>query len=214
MSDTHLMLHESLFLRHVQSRWLALLPALVRVLLRWETCEYYFLDFFPAQKGNQKFLKKKSLQGETIPDKWWKEEVMNDKGISETRYKRVDHFFKEVFKIVGANGAPKSRYLPKLVKSCLSLHHGNAHVERSLSDNKNTVTPERMLLSDDALKGLRRAKEYCRSEKGVHNARFPKQMIEAGKHAHRTYKRWTMKKKQNKRKYAKRKLRRRKMPRS
>ena len=31
----------------------------------------------------------------------------------------------------------------KVVKSCLSIHHGNANVERSLSDNKNALTPER-----------------------------------------------------------------------
>ena len=48
------------------------------------------------------------------------------------------------------------------MKSCLSFQHGNASVERSLADNNNTLTAERMKLSDEALAGLRRAKEHAR----------------------------------------------------
>ena len=32
--------------------------------------------------------------------------------------------------------------LPRLIKSILCLQNGNAAVERSMSDNKNTIAPE------------------------------------------------------------------------
>ena len=50
--------------------------------------------------------------------------------------------------------------LSKLIMSCLSIQNGNAGVECSLSDNKNTQTPERTKLGHDTLMGLRRMKEH------------------------------------------------------
>ncbi|WAR05307.1 hypothetical protein MAR_020676, partial [Mya arenaria] len=46
----------------------------------------------------------------------------------------------------------------------LTLANGNAEVERSLSDNRNTVTPERTDLSFEAINGLRLAKDKGKEE--------------------------------------------------
>ena len=47
---------EALFLRHVDSRWLTLAPALERVLKRWEDAKEYFLQYIPSKKEYKKTL--------------------------------------------------------------------------------------------------------------------------------------------------------------
>ena len=49
--------------------------------------------------------------------------------------------------------------LPDLIKSALSLRNGNADVERSPSDNKNTFTKEKTPMNEETIVHWR-AKEY------------------------------------------------------
>ena len=67
------------------------------------------------------------------------------------------------------------------------MQNRNAAVERSLSDNKNTLTAERVKLSDEALMGLRRMKEEARSVDGAHNVDTSKPVIERMRNAHALY---------------------------
>ena len=61
-------------------------------------------------------------------------------------------------------------------------------MERSLSDNKNTVTAERSLLSDEAIIGLRRMKERARSSGGAHRVNTSrKEVINSIKNVHHMY---------------------------
>ena len=83
----------------------------------------------------------KALQAEAIPPKWAEG--------------RVDHYYAKIFDIKNSLGATKYNILPKLVKSALSLQNGNAAVERSLSDNKNTLTHKHSNLSASTLIGLK-----------------------------------------------------------
>ena len=41
--------------------------------------------------------------------------------------------------------------LPDLIKSALSLQNGNADVERSPSDNKNTFTKEKAPMNEETI---------------------------------------------------------------
>ena len=71
------------------------------------------------------------------------------------------------------------------------IHHGNADVERSLSDNKQVVTPHRVSLGPKVIQGLRRTKELARSAGGAHNVNITKLMLGAAKNAYSEYeKRW------------------------
>ena len=90
---------------------------------------------------------------------------------------RIDHYWRKVFKLKTLAGDFRYPTLWKLVKSILTLHHGNADVERSLSDNKNTCTKDRVLLKDETLIGLRRMKEYARCAGGAHNAVVTPEML-------------------------------------
>ena len=47
------------------------------------------------------------------------------------------------------------------------------------SDNKNCLTKERVHLSNESLKGIRRAKEFAREHGGAHNVIVNKSMCAA-----------------------------------
>lgn len=55
------------------------------------------------------------------------------------------------------------------MKGCLSLQNSNASVERSLSKNRNTLTPERNNLPDETVMELRLMKEHGRKCSGAEN---------------------------------------------
>ena len=74
-----------------------------------------------------------------------------------------------MFKLKKLSRARKYPLLAKLVKSVLSLHHGNSAVEPSLSNSKITVTTDRTELLDKTIISLCRIKEYARSKGGAHN---------------------------------------------
>ena len=92
---------------------------------------------------------------------------------------RVDHYWKAVFAIKSNSGELKYTKLPSLVKAVLSFQNGNAAVERSLSDNKNTVTSERILLMPETIVALRLMKEHARKYGGAHLVPITDEMVEA-----------------------------------
>ena len=104
--------------------------------------------------------------------------------LEEGQLVRVDEYWQHVFDIKNAAGNEKFRHLTKLVKTCLSIHHGNADVERSLSDNKNLVTKERTQLANETIIGLRRSKQYAQNAGGTHLALYLRKMINKVKDAH------------------------------
>ena len=132
----------------------------------------------------------KCLQAEfiTFPGEWYQYEDFDDDGNNMVKLKRVDHFWREVFKVKQANGQLKYPTLPKLLKTVMCIHHGNADVDRSLSDNKKIVTNHRVSLGKETLKGLRRTKELSRGVGGAHNVDINKPIIDAAKSACRVYK--------------------------
>ena len=75
--------------------------------------------------------------------------------------------------------------LSPLIKAILAFQNGNAAVERSLSDNKNSVTSERTDLMDKTIVGLRLMKEYARKHGGAHKVPMTTEMIKGMKEAKR-----------------------------
>lgn len=100
---------------------------------------------------------------------------------------RIDHYWALVFNDKNFQGQPKYRVLQKLVKGLLSLAHGNADVERSLSLNKNTVTPERASLGNTTINGLRTVKDEVRVSGEVHKVPITKGILDACHEAHKAY---------------------------
>ena len=96
---------------------------------------------------------------------------------------RVDHYWNAVFQIKTTTGTLKYTKLPPLIKAILAFQNGNAAVERSLSDNKNSVTSERTDLMDKTIVGLRLMKEYARKHGGAHKVPMTTEMINSMKEA-------------------------------
>ena len=93
-----------------------------------------------------------------VTDEW----KVYQAGDTDSTTRRVDHYWADIFKEKSLQGEFKYSILQKLIKSLLSLAHGNADVERSLSANRKTVTPDRASLGDLTINGLRTVKDRVR----------------------------------------------------
>ena len=81
----------------------------------------------------------------------------------------VDHWWDSIFEMKTLIGERKYPMLEKLIKSVLlPLHHVNSAVERSLSDNNNTVQTERNNMLEETIVSLK-MKEHAQSKGGAEN---------------------------------------------
>lgn len=69
----------------------------------------------------------------------------------------------------------------------LCLAHGNADVERSLSANKKTVTPERTSLGELTINGLRTVKDHVKVSGEPQNVKITKGLLQAWRDAHKAH---------------------------
>ena len=115
-----------------------------------------------------------------VKDKWRLYQAEDEHKVLKKPNQRIDDYWHEVFKIKTTSGETKYNQLQKVVKSVLSLQNANAAVERSQSDNKNTLTKELIGLPE-ALIGLRQMKEYARHKVGSLCIVFTQKMLEGMK---------------------------------
>ena len=86
-----------------------------------------------------------------------------------------------------ATGEVWFNILPKLVKTAPA--HGNAHLERSFSANKRTLTSVRTALGVHSLNGLRTIKDTLRSKHlNAHEIPITREMLNAARSASKAYK--------------------------
>ena len=96
----------------------------------------------------------KVYQGEEIDEKLWKIEKDD-----EVELRRIDHYWRDILKLKTGSGKDKYPRHGKIVKGVLALPHGNADVERGLSDNKKMLGKDRVKLSSKSIIGNRLSKE-------------------------------------------------------
>ena len=118
-----------------------------------------------------------------VTDEW----KVYQAGDTDSTTRRVDHYWAEVFKEKSLQGEFKYSILQKLIKSLLSLAHGNADVERSLFANKKTVTPDRASLGDLTINGLRTVKDRARVCGAPHKVEITKGLLRAANEADKAY---------------------------
>ena len=92
-----------------------------------------------------------------IPEEWTQKD---DSAV------RVDQYWTKVLKLKSVSGSQKFSVLGKVIKCTLSLSHGDAENERSLSINRNTLSKESSL-SITTLNGLRAVEDGVRNEGGL-----------------------------------------------
>ena len=119
------------------------------------------------------------IHGETdIPEEWAQK---------DGSAVRVDQYWSKVLKLKRVPGNQKFSVLGKVIKCALSLSHGNADNERSLSINKKTLSKERSSLSITALNGLRAVEDGVSNEGGLSNVPVNKGMLVSVKSSHKVY---------------------------
>ena len=123
------------------------------------------------------------LRDSQITDEW----KVYQEGNSDSTTHRIDHYWASVVQENSTQGRFKYSVLQKLVKSLLSLVHGNADVERSLSADKMTVTPDRASLGDLTINGLRAVKDHIKMIGEPHNVHITKGLLQASRGAHKAY---------------------------
>ena len=119
------------------------------------------------------------LQLSDIPEDWATE--------PDGTYKRIDYYWSKVLDQKTKSGQPRYYVLPKVIISVLTLAHGNADVERSLSNNKNTVNTERTGLGIHTINGLRMAKDEVNQVNEVHHLNLSHKQIRLVKTAKQVY---------------------------
>ena len=86
----------------------------------------------------------------------------------DDNHDRLDHYWREIFKVVEDKLGEKPNELKKLIKLCCSMSHGQAGVERGFSETKRIVA-DRSSLSDIGVKGLKTVREAVRNCGGAEN---------------------------------------------
>lgn len=126
-----------------------------------------------------------------VTDEWKiyrAEDIDDDKIYHDGTLIRVDHFWNYVLNKKNASGGLKYQFLRKVVLTSLCIPHGNADVERSLSVNKKLVTPERSLLSEESVNGLRITRDAVSMYKSIADVPVTKELLGSVRQAHKKYK--------------------------
>ena len=125
----------------------------------------------------------KIYQAQEIPESWYK-------APDSEKYVQIDLYWKKVLEMQNTiMGSPRFTVLPKLVKAVLCLAHGNAEVERSLSENKTAVRSERTSLSDASINAPRTTKAAVRviGSGQAHAMQITPSLMQARKSAYAVY---------------------------
>ena len=120
-------------------------------------------------------------QLETITEDWYREFEEPEKLI------RVDHFWRKVDDLKDAMGERKFPSIMKVVKTALILGHGNAAVERGFSESGQSVTADRVCLSEASINGIRATTDGLKAFKGPGSVPITKQLLQLGRSAHAHY---------------------------
>ena len=107
--------------------------------------------------------------------------------MSEDKLKPVDTYWQHVLSIKTAFGIQKYCNLALVVTNPLCLRHGNTDVERSLSTNRMTLTPERTKLYKESVNGFRLVKDDVRVADGPCKVIITPSMLKATPHASAKY---------------------------
>ena len=97
---------------------------------------------------------------------------------------RVGHYWNKVLALKSVVGSQRFCVLTKVIKCALSLSHGNADNERSLSVNKKTLSKGRTSLSITTVNGFRATEDGIRNMDGLSNVNVSKKMLSLVKDSH------------------------------
>ncbi|CAF3392131.1 unnamed protein product [Rotaria socialis] len=123
-------------------------------------------------------------ENETIPEEWYQQKTTSGDSDEVIKYQPIDNYWKHVFAIKTSSGIAKFVVLPQLIKSLLSLSHGNTDVERGFSEHAALITDNRSSLSDISINGLRATKDAV---KFLRTTKSSRRLLGNVKEAHSRY---------------------------
>lgn len=122
----------------------------------------------------------KLYQHQEIPEDWYK--------THDGESTRTDHYWGKLIQMKTLSGTDMFPYLNKLIKAVLTLSHGNADVEWSLSINKQAIGANRTLVAHESLNGIRQVKDAVTATDGkIHIMDFSKELISCSRKANDRY---------------------------
>ena len=120
-------------------------------------------------------------QLENIPVDWHTETEEPRKPI------RFDHFWRKVDELKDSTGKRKYPSMMKVVKTALVLGHGNAEVKRGFSESGESVTDDRVHLSEASINGIRATSDGLKAFKLPGSVPITKQPLQLGRSARAHY---------------------------
>ncbi|XP_067136817.1 uncharacterized protein [Centruroides vittatus] len=126
---------------------------------------------------------------DTLQDEWRLlqfERVERD--WTDSTDERIDSYWSQYFKLVDSLGNARYPSVTKLVKSALTLSHGNADVERGFSISRRALPPDRASMSERMLNSLLIVKEGLNMyDQSPHLVPITKDLLKLAASAHRNY---------------------------
>ena len=101
---------------------------------------------------------------------------------------RIDQYWSKLFAIKLSTGDVKYKILPRVVKACMTLPHGNADLERGFSVNARALTKDKACMDNETLNGIRNIKDHFRTHDiAPHELTVTRRLLESAKSARRNY---------------------------
>ena len=113
--------------------------------------------------------------------------ALKEKQETNSKYKRIDHFWSKVGSLTDDNGCLKYTQLFCLIKCVLSLSHGNSVPERGFSINKLLLERHGYTLQGDTIEALRLVRDEIICVGGVMQFPITKKLIAEAKCARTRY---------------------------
>jgi len=126
------------------------------------------------------------IQNDLLLDEW--KLLQQEKDVKENISIRIDTYWQTFFIQTNATGNLKYPCVTKIVKSCLSLVHGSADVERNFSTSGKMLTDERSSMGERILNALLTTKDSLKHYYNKpHQVFITKKLITMAKGAHKHY---------------------------
>ena len=169
LSDDICIEDSSLFLHDVNTRWLTLLPALVRVSERWEDTKKYFITFLPFKKENKRHLPKNQsyqrIQTALKNENETKMQIAFLKNIAPLFQKYLTMFHLIHHKLKSLVRGTMERFVKKeAIIGASDKFSTKSLINVDLTKQKNLLMLDKMDVGDGVRDILKKCKPSCRNE--------------------------------------------------
>jgi hypothetical protein len=107
---------------------------------------------------------------------------------AESNLFRIDHFYREVFKITDSNGTPRYSQLSAVVRVTLCIQPHSADIERNFSVNSHILSSVTNRMSEQLLNDRKRIVSHLKNVGGCVHMHIPNELCKMAAEAHKKIK--------------------------